>query len=179
MIHRNSRGSVVLQCRARSLGVWLFRWKDVNGKYRGIQIGFVSQFRTKADAWIEVERSGLRRKIFGDPLPLAKRLPQEVQEAARGGYVYLVSCGEFTKIGRAVNVKARLASIQNASPHECGLLFSAHTGAPDLLEGMLHRQFKHLRHRGEWFRLSLEDVEAAINRMRLETGQSACQISVT
>lgn len=69
--------------------------------------------------------------------------------------VYFVRCGSFVKIGRAKDVKARIASAATFVPYELELLHLEPT-SPDQLaarEAAYHVQFAALRHRGEWFRL--------------------------
>jgi len=68
--------------------------------------------------------------------------------------VYFVQCGEFIKIGFTVEPTKRIRAIKTSSPHEVRLLGTI-AGGPDR-EKELHAMFKHLRHRGEWFRTDLE-----------------------
>ncbi|WP_054308958.1 GIY-YIG nuclease family protein [Mesorhizobium sp. 1M-11] len=54
------------------------------------------------------------------------------------------------KIGISTNRTLRFLSLQNALPYELKILAVMPTDDP-LLERRLHRQFAHLRLRGEWF----------------------------
>jgi hypothetical protein len=79
------------------------------------------------------------------------------------GTIYFVTCDhdDFPiKIGFATNVKSRMIGFQTALPYPVILL--AQTDGTRRLERKLHRQFKELRLRGEWFKrdpLVLEAIE--------------------
>lgn len=70
------------------------------------------------------------------------------------GYVYFVRCQDFIKIGFTADVPNRLVTLQTSSPFEVDLLLAF--AADCKAEGALHRKFKHLRHRNEWFRSAPE-----------------------
>ncbi len=76
--------------------------------------------------------------------------------------VYFIQCGEFIKIGFTVEPAKRIAAIQTSSPHEIKLLGTM-KGGPET-EKAMHAQFKHLRHRGEWFRVD-EELTTEIRRL--------------
>lgn len=61
----------------------------------------------------------------------------------------------YVKIGRSVNPKFRERTLQSQEPEV--ELFWTHEGT-NTEEAFLHRKFKNLRLRGEWFNLSNEDV---------------------
>lgn len=58
---RYARGTVTLSKRA-SESIWYFRWKDKDGKYCGIQIGSIKQFRNWGAARAESDRLQLYEK---------------------------------------------------------------------------------------------------------------------
>ncbi len=60
----------------------------------------------------------------------------------------------MVKIGTATDVGRRMASLQTASPVPLKLLGVMKGGAP--LEQQIHEQFRDLRVRGEWYRLTDE-----------------------
>lgn len=64
----------------------------------------------------------------------------------------------LTKVGHSANVRRRVASFRTASSDRLTLL-RALLGGPDL-EFALHRQFRELHERGEWFRLTDEHISA-------------------
>ncbi len=70
--------------------------------------------------------------------------------------VYFIRLNDFIKIGFTRNVTQRFQAIEAAVPYDVTLLHEM-PGSFDL-ELDLHRKFKHLRVRGEWFRADLELV---------------------
>lgn len=71
--------------------------------------------------------------------------------------VYFVKAGPFLKIGIAQNVAARVGSFSTACPYEIELVGVTEGGAKK--EKELHRRFKDLHFRGEWFRYEGDLVE--------------------
>lgn len=70
---------------------------------------------------------------------------------ATQGFVYFVTDGDAVKIGFAINPFKRLQELQVS--HHRVLRMIGTISAPDYQERMLHNRFRHLRIRGEWFRL--------------------------
>jgi hypothetical protein len=74
--------------------------------------------------------------------------------APRGGtaweVVYFVRAGDAIKIGRTANLAARLRALATASAVPLELLAAVPGGRE--VEARLHRQWRHLHLRGEWFR---------------------------
>jgi hypothetical protein len=64
--------------------------------------------------------------------------------------VYFIACNDAVKIGTAVNVTSRFNTLQIGNPDPLCLLGAI--PGDEILEKALHRRFKHLRIRGEWFR---------------------------
>lgn len=83
--------------------------------------------------------------------------PEEVREfylrwrSAQPEWIYFVQAGDGgpVKIGRAVNVKHRLAELQTAHYEDLRLLVAVQGTVFD--ERRLHREFQQARIRGEWF----------------------------
>lgn len=72
--------------------------------------------------------------------------------------VYLLKCNEFYKIGRSNSILNRIDSMRTGNPYEIELLFFARTDKDLEVEKMLHNKFEAKRVRGEWFKLSNEDL---------------------
>ena len=74
----------------------------------------------------------------------------------REQYIYVMDCGDFCKIGRAIDPQKRLCSIRGSCPYEVVLRHVSSRPIPIAvakgIERALHRFFKHKRHRNEWFR---------------------------
>jgi hypothetical protein len=66
-----------------------------------------------------------------------------------GEVVYFIRGGDAVKIGRTVNVAARLRALATASAVPLELLADVPGGRE--LEAQLHRGWQHLHIRGEWF----------------------------
>jgi hypothetical protein len=69
---------------------------------------------------------------------------------ARRRYVYFIRCSGYVKIGTAIDVRARMASIKASNPNPIDII--AIIPASDDTEKRLHERFHPLRHKGEWFR---------------------------
>lgn len=78
-------------------------------------------------------------------------LPQQ-EEAT--GVVYFADDGQFIKIGFTKNTKGRASQLQTGSSRNVHIIATRSGTMQD--ERKLHRQFAHLRHRGEWFRKERE-----------------------
>lgn len=77
--------------------------------------------------------------------------------------VYLISDGEFTKIGSSVDPIRRLDSLQIGNPRKLTLIGSW-LGDFDT-EYDLHSAYQHRKVRGEWFDLTSEDVQEIERRL--------------
>lgn len=91
----------------------------------------------------------------------------ELKPRARGdksGFVYVLMMlapeGPVFKIGKAINVAARMEQIQPLLPYDSIVLFQL--WSPDVLaqEAYLHRYYSECRLLGEWFRLALGELFA-------------------
>lgn len=81
------------------------------------------------------------------------------------GYVYLIRCDKRYKIGKAVDVEQRLRAMVLPSKPE--IIATGHFDTPYKIERELHRQYRHCREHGEWFRLSPDEVKAVKERLGL------------
>lgn len=80
--------------------------------------------------------------------------------------VYFMLCNGKVKIGVATKVNGRLSAMQTGNPDEVKLL--ACTPGDEELEGKLHKRFKRLHVRGEWFKYegSLKDYIQSLPKCR-------------
>jgi hypothetical protein len=92
-----------------------------------------------------------------------RRLKQPRQDTGGWCYVYFVSDGAAIKIGRAVDVVARLRALQVS--HQQPLTLLATLLAHRSIEGLLHRRFRTSRVNGEWFQAT-PDLLALIERVK-------------
>jgi len=79
------------------------------------------------------------------------------------GYIYLIKCGKYYKIGRTEkNFQQRLSDIQTSNPEKIKIVFCAKVDSYKEIEESIHEHFKDKRVRGEWFELKCEEIEFAI-----------------
>lgn len=71
--------------------------------------------------------------------------------------VYIYRLGEFHKIGSTMDLSMRIRNF-NTLPYENGVEHVILSENHNLIERMLHRRFRHCRAKGEWFRLTAEDL---------------------
>lgn len=86
----------------------------------------------------------------------------------RTGFVYAVKQrdGTLVKIGKATNADARTNAIANSAPFPTDMIGSVETEDMSLLEVAIHKHFKHRRTNGEWFDMTLEDIEIVKNFLK-------------
>lgn len=82
------------------------------------------------------------------------------------GHVYLVQCNEFTKIGFAYDVPARVCNLQIGCPYELKLLGTIACLDPVVVEEELHAIAERYRVRGEWFKLPPEMLAGFVLRFK-------------
>ena len=76
--------------------------------------------------------------------------------------VYIVKAGKYYKIGVTQHIDKRLKQIQTYNYKKVTLVkFSEFSGSSAFkLEKWLHDEYSHLRVRGEWFKLSKDDIKS-------------------
>ena len=83
------------------------------------------------------------------------------------GAVYMLRAGRSYKIGCSRAPQQRVHDLQQALPEKANLVHAIDTDDPHGIEAYWHRRFAEKRLRGEWFRLTAEDV-AAFRRRRYQ-----------
>lgn len=88
------------------------------------------------------------------------------------GYVYIIfiedSSGErFYKIGLARNVEARCKQHQTSTPFDIKVAISFYVLNMAKKEKQLHDMFSNKKIRGEWYKLSVDDLEAIKNQVEI------------
>jgi hypothetical protein len=90
-------------------------------------------------------------------------------EVSTSGYVYLLGSPEgYCKIGRTINLNSRLHSIGLQLPFKVELLHTIKVSDPVKAERFLHLKFKDCRANGEWFLLSVEQINWIKSQVSLE-----------
>jgi hypothetical protein len=90
-------------------------------------------------------------------------------KSTKGGFIYLlqaVGTNNF-KIGKALDVAARIKRLQTSSPVKIRYVYHVYVSNAAIYEIELHNQFSHLRLIGEWFTFTVDDVKTCIALMRL------------
>jgi hypothetical protein len=91
------------------------------------------------------------------------RVPQSV---LRWQFVYIITDGEFCKIGRSFAPERRRKQLQSGYPRELKLLFGYRVADAIRIEADLHRAFSTQHARYEWFTLSQYDIGWVENVLR-------------
>ena len=77
-------------------------------------------------------------------------------------YIYLIEHVDnhetLYKIGISKNSKQRLKNLRTGNPGDMQILYEYKTNSARRIETVLHNQFSYCHVRGEFFRLSLDDV---------------------
>lgn len=66
--------------------------------------------------------------------------------------VYFIECCDFIKIGISNDVSERWRSLLSQNPHQIVPIGFLPSRDMEALERVLHRQFRHLHHRDEWYK---------------------------
>lgn len=103
----------------------------------------------------ELEKAGDWRGAFG--VCMARRPVYNKRNKKETPLVYLIECQGLIKIGVSADPETRLKELGTGSPHQHSLLKVIPGGFE--VERMLHKKFSDKRVRGEWFRLTSEDLE--------------------
>ena len=77
-----------------------------------------------------------------------------------GPGVYIIKCHDLYKIGKADDLRYRLSGLQTGCPYELRVVNFIPCGENEngRLERALHARFEFKRHRGEWYKLSVVDL---------------------
>jgi hypothetical protein len=73
-------------------------------------------------------------------------------------FVYIMNGGQLHKIGRTADLRKRCLEINRGSPVPVSVVCSWETTQGEALESHLHRRFEAVYSHGEWFKLSVEQV---------------------
>jgi hypothetical protein len=90
-------------------------------------------------------------------MPVATEIEHE---STKAGYVYLISMGNWHKIGCTTDILRRRGEIRLTTPEPEILIHTIETDDPYGVEHYWHRRFADKRTNGEWFDLDSTDVRA-------------------
>jgi hypothetical protein len=80
------------------------------------------------------------------------------------GHVYLMKSGKYHKIGRSNSAGRREYEVALQLPEPVKLMHTIKTDDPPGIEAYWHHRFRERRVRGEWFRLTADDITAFMRR---------------
>lgn len=100
--------------------------------------------------------SEIALEYYDTEIPSA--MPKEIPLQAVP-FVYVFEAGGLYKIGRALSPEGRLRELQTGNAHKIEIIMTCKTSRAHQLETALHRRFIGARHVGEWFELTLDDLE--------------------
>ncbi|KKK75383.1 hypothetical protein LCGC14_2874270 [marine sediment metagenome] len=105
-----------------------------------------------------------KEKIKQSQEPLKITLPNK-PDGKGARFIYLVK-EDFlglVKIGIAKNLHSRISGIQTSCPQNLTILGYFQTKAAKGIETFLHDRFANKRYRGEWYKLTDDDVKFILN----------------
>lgn len=73
-------------------------------------------------------------------------------------YLYLLESDGYYKIGIANDVQSRIAQLSTGNPHAIGLISCYGFNNAEIVERAIHQRFAGERQRGEWFRLTGQNI---------------------
>lgn len=81
-------------------------------------------------------------------------------------FVYLMRCGDYIKVGHAVNPTRRLHEIRCANPARVSLehVIECDLAAVPIMEGLVQGLLINYHHRGEWFAMSPKTAMGIIDK---------------
>ncbi len=102
-------------------------------------------------------------KDFNDKINLKRKLDyiqyldkSEDKKIDKNGYIYLIKCEKYYKIGRTNNVKKRIKTFSVEMPFDIKLINSWKVSDMFGCEKQVHEKFEDFRINGEWFDLTDE-----------------------
>ena len=145
---------------------FIYPWREIVCILRGA-VRFYSQYTDE-----EIDEYN-KQKFIKYEEELHSHSPQPSQPKKRTpkpGYVYFLQ-GEngLIKIGYSQDYKERYKALKKMSPVDIKLLFVVKTDDMVGLERNLHNRFQEKRVKGEWFQLSMQEIQNA-KAMLLKAG---------
>ena len=140
--------------------VWIYHQYDKNiAKNRDIRENeMIEVFKTFRESKSEnemLDKISAIKKKYDEPI-----YTSFILDIKGDGFVYIVECNNFIKIGYTSNlIKKRVAAIQTSSPYPV-ILKGYFKNVNNNFERILHNAFEKHKKRGEWFNKSvLEEIK--------------------
>lgn len=84
------------------------------------------------------------------------------------GFIYLIQCHDFTKVGYADKIAIRLSAFQTGCPYKLRLLASWRSDSVQRDEARLHELWRKYEVRGEWFQVPAGELACVMNATKFE-----------
>lgn len=129
-----------------------------DGRFRILRTAFLlKKWGPVFNSWNEYYGTGPFKVALAK---VPKPLPRPSSES---GYVYIMRCGKYHKIGKTADLQQRLLAMNTHNPEPVELVASFQCEHRHRLETDLHKRFKFKRKNGEWFDLSHSDLQEIFN----------------
>lgn len=130
-----------------------------NGTEAARMAGFKGNRATLAAIASQLLRVPLIRDAINQRLGDPTRVVGLPQRRTAAGYVYIVRADNgLVKIGKTDGLTRRLDKLNSLLPYDLDVLYVFPVGDRGQVEQALHKHFDALRVRGEWFRLSDDQI---------------------
>lgn len=107
----------------------------------------------------ELEKILLEERELKERKAELQRKEKENSKRISKGYIYVIKVGCKYKIGKTINHKSRLNSLQTSNPDQIKIEAIFYGKKYEILELELHKMFSKKRLTGEWFQLNNEDLK--------------------
>jgi hypothetical protein len=105
----------------------------------------------------------------GTAMEVAMQANDTTCPVAIPGYIYIIKADDRYKIGKARQLGSRLDTHSSSSPYPIELIAQEHVADYSGVEHLLHRLFKDKEVKPEWFHLTQDDLEAALDVLAQHT----------
>ncbi|MDP4225049.1 MAG: GIY-YIG nuclease family protein [Bacteroidota bacterium] len=91
------------------------------------------------------------------------------------GYIYIVKCHDYYKVGCASDLKGRIGNLQCGNPYMLEVVFYLQMPYYDVIEKTLHEtllNYNYPRIRGEWYLLGAKELDDVVGTIK-----GSCEIA--
>jgi len=122
-------------------------------------ISFLRQIKNQGQKWIDKHNEKeFREEGYNICITTTSK---KIETKPKKGYIYFAKRGKYTKIGLTTkNPIKRIKQLNNDKyPDATVLLHAFKTNDTIRVENSFHKEFENKRVKGEWFKLTEEDIE--------------------
>ena len=129
-------------------------------KVRDMLNNFIDGYGKNLKQDLDNIRNSSYQKIIDEEFSVIKEKDEQRSHRITQGYVYIVKMGEYYKVGKTLDMTCRMGEY-TLLPIEPEIVFCKKVGDYTQGERTLHEQYADKRVRGEWFKLTDEDIKKA------------------